>query len=740
MKAAHKVKTTVSKSAGLAKIKWDEKKHKREAGGRFTFKPGTEEFKAEPFGAGKTSGVVDTDVIKLHVKANPKKPGSAASADFAKYEDNMTVGEFKAAVGPNAKSHLTHDTGKGFITIHDPKTLPPVEKELAFSDYVITSKVKGVVPTDKIKLLSTSNPKKPGSKAAEDFAKYKDEMTVAEFHAAVGDKSTGQGHILHDLKKGYISVHDPADLKALKTGAKSPGLVAAEQKIGDKKLGVFTTNPFTAGTKNHEDFEAAAKSLGLQTPAAAGAANKAAIEGKKKFSDLADDDTVVMQSGTEYKVKDLKASMSAAGAAKYDQNVESGIWKVKKAQKASHGLAEDDVIESYLGSKYTVSEWKKHMQGSGQGDLDAFLTKKLNDGGLKVVPKVGATTTAGAGKTVKFADIPLNQQSQYDLTITAASNPYKHASPEWIKFKSLELKGGTMSVQKYYTTAALTTEQKTATMQQIIDDGHVKLVTPEQKAVVAAQKAKYQQEQVLKQQEASKAAAEAQKQKYKMHFEQIKPADWHNDPKWSKVPGFKAPDTSTGKAEVMKSTQKALGLQFHSRSSSDAVSYYTGSGYTSINGGLRSSGYAALAPSTKNYVKKLDAMMEDTKGDAIMWRGVGKHGDDPKNVNNIPPPSEFVDMGFSSLSHNPNVSKNFSGQSAMTGKTTLFRVRVPKGSKAAFISRRETEAAAMNDEAEVITARGTRFKYISTTRDVQMEYSKVDIIEVEIVAHDGGMI
>lgn len=191
-------------------------------GARAKFEEASEEFKAEPFGTPKTSGVVSTDVIKLHVKANPKKAGSTAANDFAQYKDNMTVGEFKAAVGPNAQGYLTHDMKKGFITIHDPKTLPPIEKELAFSDYVITSKVSGVQPGDKIKVLVGANPKKPGSKAAEDFAKYKDEMTVAEFHAAVGDKSTGQGHILHDLKKGYISVHDPAELKLLKTGAKSP--------------------------------------------------------------------------------------------------------------------------------------------------------------------------------------------------------------------------------------------------------------------------------------------------------------------------------------------------------------------------------------------------------------------------------------------------------------------------------------------------------------------------------------
>jgi hypothetical protein len=120
----------------------------------------------------------------------------------------------------------------------------------------------------------------------------------------------------------------------------------------------------------------------------------------------------------------------------------------------------------------------------------------------------------------------------------------------------------------------------------------------------------------------------------------------------------------------------------------------------------------------------------------------GETTDDYLNVNNIPPPSEFTDLGYSSMSHNPRKSLGFAGSSVVTGKskTTLFRVRVPKGSKAAFIGRRTTEQGGMQDEAEVITARGTRFKYISTTRNVDMgSYENVDIIEVEIIKDNGSL-
>jgi len=122
-----------------------------------------------------------------------------------------------------------------------------------------------------------------------------------------------------------------------------------------------------------------------------------------------------------------------------------------------------------------------------------------------------------------------------------------------------------------------------------------------------------------------------------------------------------------------------------------------------------------------------------------MWRGIGTGGA-IDNFNNLPPPLEFPDMGYASMSHNPNVSlSTFAGYSAITGNRVLFRVRVPKGTNAAFISRRYSVESAMADEAEVITARGTRFKYVSTTENMSVGgYSKIDVIDVEIVTNAGG--
>jgi len=54
--------------------------------------------------------------LKLHVTANPKKPGSAAADLFSKYADGMTVDEaMKAGITAEA---LAYDRKRGHVTLH----------------------------------------------------------------------------------------------------------------------------------------------------------------------------------------------------------------------------------------------------------------------------------------------------------------------------------------------------------------------------------------------------------------------------------------------------------------------------------------------------------------------------------------------------------------------------------------------------------------------------------------------
>ena len=844
-------KKRLSKGAALSKIKWDEKKHKREAGGRFAHKPGSEEFKAEPFGAGKTANLQNTDVIKLHVKANPKVAGSSAAQDFAKYQDNMTVAEFKSAVGPKAQGHLTHDLKKGFITIHDPKTLPPVKKELSFSEYVVASKTSGVQGADKIKLLVPVNPKKAGTKAAADFAKYKDEMTVAEFHAAVGDKSAAQGHILHDLKKGYISVHNPAELNALRTGAKSPGQAAAEMKIGDKKIGAMTANPFASGTKNHDDFEVTAKQLGLTTLKANAAAKAAAgttpvitatSGGKTLAKDLADDDIIETYIGNKYTVAQYKKGWTDAGhsnesaTAKIQGFMDDGTIKVvPKAKTTLDSLTDDDIVINKMGNKMDVADLKKtgandpsfkktaenaiasgawtvtsksaikaasaqtaasatHIKptatllpddtvivngagskttiGKYKSTTPAWMSKEqslknlqddLDQGWWKVegpippapppVKPVGQTVTG----VVKAYDIKQISQSD-ELVLLSTTNPYpKPSKPQgsaldpdemtWVKYQSFMQKSSKkMTMADYMATQAGTPAEKQASLQKMVDQGHIKVVDYKIAQAEAAAKAQAAQA-------AAKAAHDAQqaalKQTHALHFQQVKevPANkWYDHTKWGNVPVVKdtanatkgySLSTSDQQYQEMTAARKATGLSFVGHSN-DAVSFYTGSGYDNLNRVMRESGYDALSPTGKGYVNRLDKLQQEIQGDLIMWRGIGSgHKGPAHNKNNIPPPTYFTDPGFASMSFNPTVSKTFSGRSDITGVGTIFRVRVPKGAKGAFVGRNSHEYEAMKDEAEVIAARGTRFNYVSTTHGVSIGGKTMTVIELEITKPDG---
>ena len=1010
----------LSKGAGLAKFKWDEAKHKRDQmTGRFLHKPGSEEFKAETYGPGKTKSLKDSDIIKLHVTENPKKPGTMAATDFAQYKNGMTVGQFKAAmaqkggVGAKAHEHLAYDLKKGFITVHDPvqlaqrpgagtgkppmpavaQTLPkpgdavpgapapkpqvpgqpapapapapaaPAPKNflvsptgqqfgssaepslLKKSDYLITSKIKGVKPTDIIKMQVPHNPKKPGTKANADFAQYKDGMTVAQFHEAVGDKVAGQNHIMYDLKKGFITVHHPADLAAMENGTFSPGTIAAHMKADDAKLGVITKNPFQPG-QNHDDFETAAKGLGLTTAKSQeGLGAPAAAAKTKTMADLADDDVVVSAAGSEFTGTEVKEYVQAGTVTvqEVDDALANGEWTVKPKAGATPAapaksaikfkdddvvetwlgnkytvadykmkegiddadadkilneqidddllqvvpkvgavpppskaasvfepkpapapapkpasapepapapkpepapapkpapapepapapaapqnptvskLADDDILTTSLGNKYTVSEWKKMWSGAGHGDPDTALEGFLSSGAItskpgKVPPgpsAVGVKKTPGgladdaviktgpgayadqynvaeykamlkkqlhnptdkdiddfidtavAGGALhivkmgsssapkimpvmppkivaKLADIPEADYAKWDVTVTKPSNPYPDGTNEYKKFFNIEKTTGgskTKTIEKYFQSTTLTKDEQKAALQQMVDDGHVKFVSPEQKVAVEAQKAKFAQQQAAEAQQKAAAASAANANKHKLHYEQIKPADWKdNTTRWGKAAGLTSL-SAPNKKEIMEQTRKAVGLPFNSRNI-PAVASYTASGYDEINSTLRKKGYDALSPSRKTHVQSLDGLMSATKEDAIMWRGIGTGGA-VDNFNNIPPPLEFPDMGYASMSHNPNVSlSTFAGYSGITGNRVLFRVRVPKGTNAAFISRRYTETEAMADEAEVIAARGTRFKYVSTTENMTVGgYSKIDVIDVEIVTNAGG--
>ncbi len=84
---------------------------------------------------------------------------------------------------------------------------------------VATRGPRGVAETAKITLVKAENPKRPGSKAHEAYANYKDQMTVAEFCDAVG--KDGTPHLVYDTAHGFITIE----------GYVPPKLVPVKEKV-----------------------------------------------------------------------------------------------------------------------------------------------------------------------------------------------------------------------------------------------------------------------------------------------------------------------------------------------------------------------------------------------------------------------------------------------------------------------------------------------------------------------------
>lgn len=578
--AKGKKRVRLAKGAAAVKIKFDESKHKRDGAGKFDFKPGANAASGKHALAiqakGKTSGVKNEDVIKLHTDTNPKKAGSTSAADYAKYKDGMTVAEFKAAVGTKGAGHISHDMKKGYISIHEPGSLPKAKLELTKAQYMAAGKTSGVKGDDVIKLHPGAqvgagvNPKKVGSKSFDTFAKYKDEMTVDDFVKAGGSKAD----IAWDSKKGFISIHTKTDLQGLRAGAKLPPVVGPD--LGPAPVKAPVVAPVVAGPKIN--------------------------------------DNIVL-------------------------------------------------VSKVSGNKMTAAEWQKTPHGLNMNNL----------------------------KPLKVSDLAPTD----NLALITSKNPYKEGSPEFIKYKAFELQHGKPhTLTSYNATKSLTPTEKAATLQKLMDDGHVKYVPKAQLEAIAAAKA------------ASPVKPIAQK-----------PVEWStDDPRWSKAPGAKSLEDnyyyeqgSPGYGEIQAASKHLGAVQVGYGNT--AVSNYKGNGYISLNSGLRAGGPA------NNTTKTLDSIMRPVENDVIMYRG-----HNVKVLNGMPPPGDFVDLGFTSVSYKPRVAKNFS-----KGSKTIFRVRVPKGAPA-FEMKND-----LSSEAEVVLARKTRYKYVATTNEAGYK-----VIEVEVVKADGS--
>lgn len=196
------------------------------------------------------------------------------------------------------------------------------------------------------------------------------------------------------------------------------------------------------------------------------------------------------------------------------------------------------------------------------------------------------------------------------------------------------------------------------------------------------------------------------------------------------VPGVTDLSTSyppaVGSMPALRAAQKAADLPMTPQSQNSSVQFYVGTGYASLNRKLRSGG--TPTGSEAAHVLDLDNLVRSgrVKNDLVVYRGVSGVA----KWANLAPGDVIAEDGYGSHSFNPGVSFGFSGRSK---ESILFRVLMKKGTQAHHVSRRDTMDAALKDEAEILTPRGTQYRVIAVTWVKAGYGDPMRVIDVEII-------
>jgi hypothetical protein len=137
----------------------------------------------------------------------------------------------------------------------------------------------------------------------------------------------------------------------------------------------------------------------------------------------------------------------------------------------------------------------------------------------------------------------------------------------------------------------------------------------------------------------------------------------------------------------------------------NAVVNYKGGSYD-INRALRNKNTKKLSLEYRNDIKHLDHVTSGkTPHDMTVYRGIHD-----KAMLDHPVGHKFTDHGFTGTSLRKSVSADFSHDT----KGSLFRIHVPKGSKAHYID--GAESSSLSHEREMLIHRGTKYKYMGKSK------------------------
>lgn len=333
----------------------------------------------------------------------------------------------------------------------------------------------------------------------------------------------------------------------------------------------------------------------------------------------------------------------------------------------------------------------------------------------------GIDSVAGpAGRIVPLVK-DLNDDAYIQLTGgPLAKNPYQKDTPEYKAFAIIQ--GGSTSQRvklerwkNYYVLPGyVTNEQKQVALQKLMDDGHA----------VAYSK--------IKGDTLAKIEAAEQAQAIALKKQTLTPEKYAEELRWSKAlnAGYGVSQTSTeGKALYRELLDKS-GVETFSALQHGAVATYSGNGYSNFNAALRAAkgDQSKISSYHKGMASQLQTLMNKsrTKSDIILYRGINdgatEEGGVKFDINDAPPPPEFMDHAFTSMSLVPSRARGFAGTGQGKGfengsyVPTLFKIRVPKGVPAFGIARSTVGTNVKNmvkDEAEILFAPGHRFRIVS---------------------------
>ena len=153
-----------------------------------------------------------------------------------------------------------------------------------------------------------------------------------------------------------------------------------------------------------------------------------------------------------------------------------------------------------------------------------------------------------------------------------------------------------------------------------------------------------------------------------------------------------------------------------------ALKSYTGATYRQINGHLR--GGIAITEAHREEISHLDKFLGDasTPADTVVHRGLGSLAVQQLVGAGLKKGSVIEDPGFASTTQDKRVAQQFL---QVNPKNIMMTIRVPKGSKAADISKYSDDPS----ERETLFARNSKMKVVKFD-------PKARTLEVELMPHD----